>query len=65
MSLSTAGQRCLSEREPELGLGVVAQVDRAAKRIAVDFPAPFGPRNPWTCPRCTSRSSPSKARVRP
>jgi len=39
MSLSVAGQRCLSEREPELGLGVVAQVDRAAKRIAVDFPA--------------------------
>ncbi|MBI5425566.1 MAG: RNA polymerase-associated protein RapA [Opitutae bacterium] len=39
MSLSVAGQRCLSEREPELGLGIVAQVDRAAKRIAVDFPA--------------------------
>lgn len=29
----------MSEREPELGLGVVAQVDPAAKRIAVDFPA--------------------------
>ncbi len=39
MSLSVVGQRCLSEREPELGLGVVAQIDRAAKRIAVDFPA--------------------------
>lgn len=39
MSLTVAGQRCLSEREPELGLGVVAQVDAAAKRIAVDFPA--------------------------
>lgn len=39
MSLSVVGQRCLSEREPELGLGVVAQLDRAAKRIAVDFPA--------------------------
>lgn len=39
MSLYVVGQRCLSEREPELGLGVVAQIDRAAKRIAVDFPA--------------------------
>ncbi len=39
MSLSVVGQRCLSEREPELGLGIVAQIDRPAKRIAVDFPA--------------------------
>lgn len=39
MSLSAVGQRCLSEREPELGLGVVASVDRAAKRLGVDFPA--------------------------
>jgi ATP-dependent helicase HepA len=29
----------MSEREPELGLGVVANIDAAAKRIAVDFPA--------------------------
>ena len=29
----------MSEREPELGLGVVAGVDRAAKRIAIEFPA--------------------------
>ena len=29
----------MSEREPELGLGVVASVDAAAKRIAVEFPA--------------------------
>jgi len=29
----------MSEREPELGLGVVTEVDRAAKRIAVNFPA--------------------------
>jgi ATP-dependent helicase HepA len=29
----------MSEREPELGLGIVASIDRAAKRIAVDFPA--------------------------
>lgn len=29
----------MSEREPELGLGVVASVDPAAKRIAIEFPA--------------------------
>ena len=39
MSLSVVGQRCMSEREPELGLGVVARVDPAAKRIGVEFPA--------------------------
>lgn len=39
MSPDTVGQRCLSEREPELGLGRVAGVDRAAKRLAVEFPA--------------------------
>ncbi len=39
MSLGVVGQRCLSEREPELGLGIVAHVDAAARRIAVDFPA--------------------------
>lgn len=39
MSLSQVGQRCLSEREPELGLGVVVRVDAAERRIAVDFPA--------------------------
>ncbi len=39
MSPGVVGQRCVSEREPELGLGVVARVDVAAKRIAVDFPA--------------------------
>ncbi len=37
MSLSVIGQRCVSEREPELGLGVVASVDRT--RIGIDFPA--------------------------
>ncbi len=37
MSLGVAGQRCLSEREPELGLGLVVRVDSA--RIEVDFPA--------------------------
>ena len=39
MSLGVVGQRCMSEREPELGLGVVASVDPAAKRIGVEFPA--------------------------
>lgn len=29
----------MSEREPELGLGVVASLDPAARRIAVEFPA--------------------------
>ncbi|HEY0944666.1 MAG TPA: RNA polymerase-associated protein RapA [Opitutaceae bacterium] len=39
MSLGVAGQRCVSEREPELGLGTVSGVDHAARRIAVEFPA--------------------------
>ena len=39
MSLSVVGQRCMSEREPELGLGVVSRVDPAAKRIGIEFPA--------------------------
>lgn len=29
----------MSEREPELGLGVVSSVDQAGRRIAVEFPA--------------------------
>ena len=37
MSLDTVGQRCVSEREPELGLGIVAEIDRA--RVTVDGPA--------------------------
>lgn len=37
MSLGIVGQRCLSEREPELGLGLVAEVEHA--RITVEFPA--------------------------
>ena len=39
MVLGVVGQRCVSEREPELGLGIVASVDVPAKRIAVEFPA--------------------------
>jgi len=37
MSLGFVGQRCVSEREPELGLGLVSELDRA--RITVEFPA--------------------------
>lgn len=29
----------MSEREPELGLGMVAEVDKSAKRVTVEFPA--------------------------
>lgn len=39
MSPGIVGQRCLSEREPELGLGLVATVDTAARRIGIEFPA--------------------------
>src|SRR5690606_9070420 len=34
-------------------------------RIAVDFPAPLGPRKPCTCPAWTLRSRPSSARTVP
>src|SRR6187551_1089328 len=34
-----AGQRWMSEREPELGLGRVVSVDSAARRVALEFPA--------------------------
>jgi len=37
MPLDVIGQRCVSEREPELGLGIVARLDPA--HCAVDFPA--------------------------
>jgi ATP-dependent helicase HepA len=37
MSLTVVGQRCLSEREPELGLGLVAALEHG--RITVEFPA--------------------------
>jgi hypothetical protein len=38
MEINVVGQRCMSEREPELGLGVVSSVDRSARRIGVEFP---------------------------
>jgi ATP-dependent helicase HepA len=34
-----AGQRWMSEREPELGLGRVVSVDSAVRRVALEFPA--------------------------
>lgn len=37
MSLDHVGQRCVSEREPELGLGLVVELDRS--RVTVEFPA--------------------------
>ena len=37
MSPRVIGQRCMSEREPELGLGLVSSVDRS--RIGITFPA--------------------------
>ncbi|MBL9209858.1 MAG: RNA polymerase-associated protein RapA [Opitutaceae bacterium] len=39
MSSAVVGQRWVSEREPELGLGIVASVDAAARRIGLEFPA--------------------------
>src|SRR3954469_14646437 len=39
MSPAVVGQRCISEREPELGLGRVTNVDSAARRIGIEFPA--------------------------
>ena len=39
MSLDVIGQRCMSEREPELGLGIVANVDLPCRRISIRFPA--------------------------
>ena len=37
MPLDAVGQRCVSEREPELGLGLVISADRS--RVSVRFPA--------------------------
>ena len=37
----------------------------SSSRIVVDFPAPFGPRNPNTSPRWTSRSSSNRPRPPP
>lgn len=39
MDLSVVGQRCISEREPELGLGIVAAVDEGTRRVSIAFPA--------------------------
>ncbi|KXU37700.1 helicase [Cephaloticoccus primus] len=37
MILDLAGQRCVSEREPELGLGLVSELDH--NQITIEFPA--------------------------
>src|SRR3954451_15121564 len=37
----------------------------ASTRTMVVFPAPFGPRSPWTVPSSTARSTPSSATVEP
>jgi len=37
MTLTQVGQRCVSEREPELGLGLVSELDH--NQIAIEFPA--------------------------
>src|SRR5699024_11079343 len=42
-----------------------ARSNPSSTRIAVDFPAPLGPRNPCTSPGATRRSSSSSARNRP
>ena len=42
-------------------LTAVAASEPVSILIVVDFPLPFGPRNPKTCPRGTSKSIPSTA----
>jgi len=37
MTLTQVGQRCVSEREPELGLGLVSELDH--NQITIEFPA--------------------------
>ncbi len=37
MSLNTIGQRCVSIPEPELGLGIIANIEK--NRLGIDFPA--------------------------
>ncbi|MEO6005813.1 MAG: RNA polymerase-associated protein RapA [Opitutus sp.] len=39
MSPVAVGQRWMSEREPELGLGRIVSIDQSARRIALEFPA--------------------------
>src|SRR5690349_15488972 len=39
MSPVVVGQRWMSEREPELGLGRIVSIDQSARRIALEFPA--------------------------
>src|SRR5690625_1232026 len=48
-----------------LTLPASARRSPSKMRMVVDFPAPLGPRKPWTSPCSTSRSRPSSARVLP
>ena len=54
------GSRPKRRTSPEVG-----RRRPVAIRIVVVFPAPFGPRNPWTSPRRTSRSRRSRTSRRP
>ena len=58
-TLSAHGSSPKTDNEPE---SVRSSPSNA--RMVVDFPAPFGPRNPCTSPAATDRSRPSRARVR-
>ena len=44
---------------------LVGRSSPAITRIVVDFPAPFGPRNPVTTPGSTTKLSPSTAALSP
>src|SRR6202165_4516359 len=50
------GRCSATTAEPDVG-----RIRPSNMRSVVVFPAPFGPRNPKTSPRCTSRSSESRA----
>ena len=63
---SVSGERCCAYGRP---LTVtVPDVGRSSPmiiRMVVDFPAPFGPRNPVTLPACTVKSMPATAVLLP
>src|SRR5687768_14944253 len=50
----------LTLAEPDVG-----EMKQVRMRMVVDFPAPFGPRNPTTSPRFTSKLIFSRARTAP
>ena len=63
------GQRTaqrLGKRSPHTSAWPASGTSRPRiTRIVVDFPAPFGPTNPVTCPGWTVNDIPSRATVRP